>query len=62
MIIYDNTAASGTVISSMTAIGGAEVPKMITFNLNFNTGLTIVTTGGAADVTVGASGPASARR
>src|SRR5579871_487213 len=48
--VYDNTAGSGTVIAVIdTTAGVVSLP----FNVNFSTGLTIVTaTGTAPDITV----------
>lgn len=45
--VYDNTAASGTLIGTMTVPFGltTAVPFHIPFNLGFSTGLTIVTAG-----------------
>ncbi len=49
MTIYDNTAASGTVIAVMTS----ALQTSQTFDVAFATGCTIVTSGGtAADLTV----------
>jgi hypothetical protein len=51
--IYDNTAGSGTLIGTIT-YGGTllnDPPIMATYNCNFVTGLTIVTSG-ATDLTV----------
>lgn len=48
--IYDNTAASGTKIAT---ISGVLPLQRINFGVKFSTGLTIVTTGvAAADMTV----------
>ncbi len=47
--IYDNTAGSGTKIGTITHSGA--VPYEIEFDLRFQTGLTIVTSG-ADDITV----------
>ena len=49
MIIYDNTAGSGTIIASVDL---AKVLGTLTFDAPFNTGLTIVTTGAGAKITV----------
>jgi hypothetical protein len=51
--IYDNTAASGTKIATITlpsTITG-DAPITLTYDLVFSTGLTIVTSG-ATDITV----------
>lgn len=48
--IYDNTAGSGTVIGLITNTTDVK-PYDVTYNLNFQTGLTIVTSG-ADDLTV----------
>jgi hypothetical protein len=42
--VYDNTAASGTVIATITA---GNAPTTLTFNVPFNIGLTVVTGIGA---------------
>lgn len=51
--IYDNTAASGTVIGTITlpATLLAEGPVSAIYNVAFETGLTVVTVG-AQDITV----------
>lgn len=52
--IYDNTAGSGTKIGTITmpaallSTGGVSIP----YGLRFGTGLTIVTAGANADITV----------
>jgi len=51
--IYDNTAGSGTKIRTITSPGTllqSEVNKIL--NVNFATGLTIVTSGAAQDIVV----------
>lgn len=48
--IYDNTAASGTKIATITNTTDVK-PYFLDFGLRFETGLTIVTSG-ADDVTV----------
>lgn len=51
MVLYDNTAASGTKIGSITATG-LTPPVSIIFDLNFTTGLTCITaTANGADMT-----------
>ncbi len=51
--IYDNTAASGTVIAVITlpAAGAGDMPCFLPFDVAFATGLTIVTAQ-ATDLTV----------
>lgn len=49
--IYDNTAGSGTIIASVTFANGVA-PTFLEYDLNFNTGLTIVTTGANTDITI----------
>lgn len=46
--VYDNTAGSGTVIAVINAAG---TPNCLTYDANFATGLTLVTTNGANDIT-----------
>lgn len=49
VIFYDNTVASGTVIANLTTTG----LQTFTLNAAFTTGLTFVTSGGAAaDITI----------
>jgi hypothetical protein len=48
--LYDNTAASGTKIATITSY--ASVPGCFTFDVAFWTGLTIVTATAAPDVTI----------
>ena len=48
-IIYDNTAGSGTIIA---AIDLAKVLGSLNFNMPFSNGLTVVTTGASAKITV----------
>jgi len=48
--IYDNTVGSGTKIGTLTLVSGLPTPV---YNVNFATGLTLVTTGIAApDITI----------
>ena len=47
--VYDNTAASGTVIAVIQA---SVSPQTLEYNVTFGTGLTIVTAA-ASDITVG---------
>ena len=49
--IYDNTAASGTLIGTIT-IPASPLPVTLTFDAAFGTGLTIVTATAAQDLTV----------
>ena len=51
--VYDNTAASGTLIGTITTptVSG-EGPDPVLYNLAFSTGLTIVTATAAQDITV----------
>ena len=49
VIVYDNTAGSGTIIASIDL---AKVLGTLTFNAPFSNGLTIVTTGAGAKITV----------
>jgi hypothetical protein len=48
--IYDNTAASGTKIGTITSY--ASTPGCFTYDVAFWTGLTVVTATATADVTV----------
>src|SRR3990167_5339120 len=52
--IYDNTAASGTLIATITLPATLlnDAPQVALYNVNFKTGLTIVTTGTNLDLTV----------
>lgn len=49
--IYDNTAASGTVIGTIT-VPASPMPVTLTYDVNFGTGLTITTATAASDITV----------
>jgi hypothetical protein len=49
--LYDNTAGSGTVIGIITTAAGAVALSM-TYDINFNTGLTIVTNAPLFNITV----------
>lgn len=49
LTIYDNTAASGTKIGTITVTAGDTIRA---FNCNFTTGLTIVSGGTPGDYTV----------
>lgn len=50
LTLYDNTAASGTEIGVITEY--ASAPSCFTYDIVFNTGLTIVSATAAGDVTV----------
>ena len=49
--IFDNTAASGTVIGVIT-MGAAGTPYSLPFECDFKIGLTLVTSVGTIDLTV----------
>jgi hypothetical protein len=49
--IYDNTAASGTKIETIT-VPSSPAPVTLTYDVAFNTGLTIVTATASGDITV----------
>lgn len=49
--IYDNTAGSGTKIGLITQATGQQ-PGCMLYDIAFNTGLTLVATGGTPDYTV----------
>ena len=49
--IYDNTAASGTKIGTVT-VPASPMPVTLTYDVNFGTGLTIVTAIATSDITV----------
>lgn len=49
--VYDNTAASGTVIGTVT-VPASPMPVTLTFDAAFSTGLTVVTATAAQDITV----------
>jgi hypothetical protein len=48
--VYDNTAASGTKIGTVTVF--AATNPCLTYDVNFTTGLTIVTATASSDLTV----------
>lgn len=50
--IYDNTAASGTKIGTVTLPATLGAPVVLNYEVTFSTGLTIVTTGLGLDLTV----------
>jgi hypothetical protein len=50
--IYDNTAASGTKIGLITSPAAAPAPFCQLYDVQFWTGLTIVTAGATTDITV----------
>ena len=54
--IYDNTAASGTVIGKITlpAVLLEQGPHTATYDAEFSLGLTVVTVGAAMDITISA--------
>lgn len=49
--IYDSTAGSGTKIGTIT-VPASPMPVTLTYDVNFATGLTIVTATAASDITV----------
>jgi len=49
--IYDNTSAAGTIIGTIT-VPASPMPVTLTYDIAFNTGLTIVTETAASDITV----------
>lgn len=49
--IYDNTSATGTIIGTIT-IPASPLPVTLTYDVTFNTGLTINTATAASDITV----------
>lgn len=49
--VYDNTAASGTIIGTIT-IPASPMPVTLTYDARFDTGLTILTATAASDITV----------
>lgn len=49
--VYDNTAASGTIIATIT-IPASPLPVTLVYDATFATGLTIVTATAAQDLTV----------
>jgi len=49
--IYDNTAASGTIIGTITVPANPQ-PVTLHYDATFDTGLTIVTATAAQDITV----------
>lgn len=50
--IYDNTAGSGTTIGTITVGASPVLPVTLTYDVWFNTGLTIVTGVETSDITV----------
>ena len=48
--IYDNTAASGTIIATITMVAGQAY--YLPFNTFFTTGLTVVTAVAAGNITI----------
>lgn len=51
IVIYDNTAATGTKIASYTTAASPS-PTTVTYDAAFSTGLTIVTDVAAQDITI----------
>lgn len=49
--VYDNTAASGTLIGTIT-VPASPIPVTLTYDATFVTGLTFVTATAAQDITV----------
>lgn len=49
--IYDNTAASGTAIGTITT-PASPIPVTLTYDQSFSTGLTITTATAAQDITI----------
>lgn len=49
--VYDNTAASGTVLATITTPANPQ-PVTLIYDLYFQTGLTIVTATAAQDITI----------
>lgn len=51
--VYDNTAASGTKIATITQPATLlKTSETLTYDVAFSTGLTIVTSGAAQDITI----------
>ena len=52
--VYDNTAASGTKIATITPVATTTgIPNTVVYNAKFSTGLTIITaTANGADMTI----------
>lgn len=49
--VYDNTAASGTIIATIT-VPASPIPVTLIYDAAFSTGLTFVTATAAQDITV----------
>lgn len=49
--VYDNIAASGTIIATIT-VPASPMPVTLTYDAVFGTGLTVVTATAAQDITV----------
>ena len=49
--VYDNTAASGTVLATIT-VPASPQPVTLLYDITFTTGLTITTATAASDITV----------
>ena len=52
LTVYDNTAASGTKIGTLALIAAVGNPMVLPYEINFSTGLTIVSTVAGLDFTV----------
>ncbi len=50
--IFDNTAGSGTAIFGATAVTIPAAGTILAFDVNFNTGLTVLTSGTAGEITI----------
>lgn len=51
LIVYDNTAGSGTIIATITSANNTPLSTLI-YDIQFNTGLTVVSSSAAPDFTV----------
>lgn len=51
LIVYDNTAGSGTIIATVTSINNTACSTLI-YDIQFNTGLTVVSSSANPDFTV----------
>ena len=49
--VYDNTAASGTVIGTIT-VPASPLPVTLMYDVNYSTGLEIVVATAASDITI----------
>lgn len=50
--VYDNTTATGTILALITSGATGTSPETLTYQINYQIGLTVVTTGASMDVTV----------